>query len=62
MPLGKLSKNHLMQGYKVLSEIQELIKQDGAPKAKFVGTSHFVCSSNTFNLIVPQMLQTGFTR
>jgi len=53
MPLGKLSKNHLMQGYKVLSEIQELIKQDGAPKAKFVGTSHFVCSSNTFNLIVP---------
>lgn len=37
MPLGKLSKNHLMEGYKVLSEIQELIKQGNAPKAKFVG-------------------------
>lgn len=39
MPLGKLSKNHLMEGYKVLTEIQELIKLGNAPKAKFVGTS-----------------------
>lgn len=28
-----------MQGYKVLTEIQELIKQEDAPKAKFVGKS-----------------------
>eukprot|EP00029_Vermamoeba_vermiformis_P007076 TRINITY_DN2952_c0_g1_i1.p1 TRINITY_DN2952_c0_g1~~TRINITY_DN2952_c0_g1_i1.p1 ORF type:complete len:941 (+),score=268.76 TRINITY_DN2952_c0_g1_i1:48-2870(+) len=47
MPLGKLSKNHLMEGYKVLTEIQELIKLGNAPKAKFVD------ATNRFYTLIP---------
>jgi hypothetical protein len=37
MPLGKLSKNHILKGYNVLTEIQELLKEKNPPKNKLLG-------------------------
>jgi len=47
MPLGKLSRSHILKGYNVLTEIQELLKQNNPPYNKLLDCS------NRFYTIIP---------
>jgi len=48
MPLGKLSKKHIQRGYKVLTEIDEVLKADGPKKA-----SDLLRLTNQFYTLIP---------
>ncbi|KAL6210669.1 hypothetical protein ACLB2K_015901 [Fragaria x ananassa] len=52
MPLGKLSKSNIQRGFEALTEIQNLLKSDGASSIK---DSLIVDASNRFFTVIPSI-------
>ncbi|XP_024168166.1 poly [ADP-ribose] polymerase 1 isoform X2 [Rosa chinensis] len=52
MPLGKLSKSNIQKGFEALTEIQNLLKSDGASSIK---DSLIVDASNRFFTVIPSI-------
>ncbi|KAL6214589.1 hypothetical protein ACLB2K_014021 [Fragaria x ananassa] len=52
MPLGKLSKSNIQKGFQALTEIQNLLKSDGASSIK---DSLIVDASNRFFTVIPSI-------
>ena len=46
MPLGKISKKQIEQGYSILTEVQNMIKNENGSHSKFLD-----CSNRFFTLI-----------
>ena len=58
MPLGKLSKKQIRLAYKILTEVQEMIKGDSGTPTKFLDASNrfFTLIPHDFGMKSPPLL------
>ena len=58
MPLGKLSKKQIRSAYKILTEVQEMIKADSGTPTKFLDASNrfFTLIPHDFGMKSPPLL------